>query len=368
VEAIENESQIHTGDAVLACVTGWFKVVGVAVATMGGGPAPAGAAVSAVAAIPPWTGAPAEDSVPEALVPRWDAVEVTGLSVTEGAYAGGGGGLLQLVTVGVESELGGGFTAHLDAQGKWGHDGAPFPSEQGLSSLDAGDFGGVGEAWLEWRSGKRVRVKAGRVDANSEFAASESAGSFANPSFGLSPVLALLPSYPEPAPSANVFVGSASGGLGAGTGLYRGPEGAWVGVAELGGAVPRLPAVRWSAGWATPLGAGSEGAGEAGAYLIVERPSEDALSPFVVVSRSTDGGPSHLAGGVTLPAWEGPVTVETGLGASALLAREWDEAVAEAYVTVRPVPWVAVQGDVQLRVADGQAGALAGLIRVAVEY
>jgi hypothetical protein len=339
---------------VLACTMGWFKVVGVAVATMGSGPMP--------------TGAPAADSVPGAVAPRWAGVEVTGLGVTEGAYAGGAGGLLQLVTVGLESELGGGFTAHLDAQGKWGHDGAAFPSEQGLSSLDAGDFGGVGEAWLEWRSGERVRVKAGRVDANSEFAASEAAGSFANPSFGLSPVLGLLPSYPEPAPSANVFVGSASGWLGAGTGLYRGPEGAWVGVAEVWGAVPRLPGVRWSAGWATPLGAQSDGAGDAGAYLIVERPSEESLSPFLVVARSTEGGPSHMAGGVTLPAWEGPVTVETGLGASALLAREWDEAVAEAFVTVRPVPWVAVQGDVQLRVADGQAGALAGLIRVAVEY
>ena len=50
-----------------------------------------------------------------------------------------------------------------------------------------------------------VRVKLGKVDANSEFAFVDAAGDFANSSAGFSPTIFALPTYPDSATSVNVF-------------------------------------------------------------------------------------------------------------------------------------------------------------------
>lgn len=77
-------------------------------------------------------------------------------------------------------------------------------------SADAGDFQGasnieadhrlqLSELWFEQLlfDGK-VRVKLGKIEANSEFAFVDSAGEFINSSAGFSPTLIALPSYPDP--------------------------------------------------------------------------------------------------------------------------------------------------------------------------
>lgn len=82
------------------------------------------------------------------------------------------------------------------------------------------------ELWYEqllWDG--RVRVKVGKVDANSEFAFVDAAGDFANSSAGFSPTVFVIPSYPDPAMSVNVFLTAWEGedaALELGYGLYDG--------------------------------------------------------------------------------------------------------------------------------------------------
>lgn len=327
---------------------------------------------------------PGEGAAPAAVssgsVPWWEVVTPAATSVTEAVRAAGSWGVLKVVTVSVEPALPGGLSVRVELAGKRGHDGTAFPSVQGLSSLDAADFGGVGEAWVEWSAGgpdgpgsgsgwfDGFRMKAGRVDANSEFAASAAAAAFANPSFGLSPVLGVLPSYPAPAPSANVFVpGPAGADLGAG--LYRAGRG-WTAVGQVTGALPGASSVRWSAGWAAPLGdkAGDPG-GTGGGWLVLERPAPHAASPFLVLASSGDGVLRHLAWGVTHAPRGVPLDPVLGVATSVLLDRETgEETVVEAFVSARPVAWLVVQPDLQVRWAPDGETDLAGLLRVALEW
>lgn len=90
-------------------------------------------------------------------------------------------------------------------------------SESG-GTIDSGDFQAYSnieversidelyELWLqkEWLDGK-LRVKVGKVDANTEFNYVDSAGAFANSSAGFSPTIFTFPSYPNSAMSVNVF-------------------------------------------------------------------------------------------------------------------------------------------------------------------
>lgn len=302
---------------------------------------------------------------------------VSGTSVVEAAWLQEERGLLQVVAVGVERDFPGGLRARVGVLAKWGHGGLAFPSSQGLSSLDAEDFVGLGEGWVEWWGGDRVRVKAGWIDANTEFAAVESAASFANPSFGLSPAMAILPSYPAPAPSANLFVrlggrardGPAGTELGAG--VY-GVEGAWSAVGQLSGSIPGVASFRWSAGWAVPLGSEpadgwrASGRGDGG-YIILERPVE-RVAPFLKLAATGTAELGHVAAGLTLPLEVLPGDARLGLAGT----RVHDEAsgvdvVAEAFLLLRPLPWLLVQPDVQVRLAPGRRPAPAALLRVALE-
>ncbi len=81
----------------------------------------------------------------------------------------------------------------------------------------------------------RVRIKVGKVDANTEFGFVDAAGDFANSSAGFSPTLFTFPSYPDPSMSLNVFFtvfNDDSHALTLGYGLYdgaAGPDGVAVG-------------------------------------------------------------------------------------------------------------------------------------------
>lgn len=76
-----------------------------------------------------------------------------------------------------------------------------YSNIENASSLDV-----IYELWYEQLFfGDRVRIKAGKVDANSEFAFVEAAGDFANSSAGFSPSIFAFPSYPDSAAGINIF-------------------------------------------------------------------------------------------------------------------------------------------------------------------
>lgn len=93
----------------------------------------------------------------------------------------------------------------------------------GGTSIDAVPFRGLGEAWMEQRLAQgAVRLKAGRMDGNTEFAAAANAAAFLRPGSGLDPTLAVvMPTYPVPALGVNAFVQLAHG-VRIGGGLYDG--------------------------------------------------------------------------------------------------------------------------------------------------
>lgn len=89
------------------------------------------------------------------------------------------------------------FVQHLARVGASGAERAG--DHQGFSNIDAPPFARAGEIWIEQSIvSDRLRVKAGRLDANDEFAAVDAAGAFLNSSMGYSPTILLLPTYPDP--------------------------------------------------------------------------------------------------------------------------------------------------------------------------
>ena len=78
---------------------------------------------------------------------------------------------------------------------------------QAFSTIDSNDRSQVAECWYEqWLFARSLRFKLGRVDANSEFAFVESGAAFLNSALSTRLTLFLLPTYPDPASSVNLFV------------------------------------------------------------------------------------------------------------------------------------------------------------------
>lgn len=78
---------------------------------------------------------------------------------------------------------------------------------QSHSNIDAEDFRAAGEVWLEQRLWNDVlRLKAGRLDFNTEFAGTDNGSAFLNASMGYSPAIAAAPTFPLPITAFNVIV------------------------------------------------------------------------------------------------------------------------------------------------------------------
>jgi len=109
------------------------------------------------------------------------------------ALAGLPGGSVFVQYLHVNAERGGSFDAG-DIQ--------IFSNIENDRSLDV-----IFELWYEQLLfDERVRIKVGKIDANSEFQNVEAAGDFANSSAGFSPTIFVFPSYPDAATSVNIFV------------------------------------------------------------------------------------------------------------------------------------------------------------------
>lgn len=76
---------------------------------------------------------------------------------------------------------------------------------QVFSNIDADGRSQVAELWYEQWFGEYVRLKVGKVEANSEFAYAENGVEFIHPSAGFPPTILAFPSYPDPAMSLNLF-------------------------------------------------------------------------------------------------------------------------------------------------------------------
>ncbi|MCC6244061.1 MAG: carbohydrate porin [Gemmatimonadaceae bacterium] len=113
---------------------------------------------------------------------------------------------------------------HKSKTGRNGSGEAAFM--QNYSNIDADDFRSMGEVWVEQRlASNRLRVKAGRVDFNSEFAGTDNGGAFLNASMGFSASIAAAPTFPLP--SAGVEVeGAVSDHLSLKAGVFDGRTGA----------------------------------------------------------------------------------------------------------------------------------------------
>lgn len=112
-------------------------------------------------------------------------------------------------TVDLECLLGWcGATLFIDAYMQRGNDGSEKTGDlQAYSNIDLMDVEQVSEVWIEQVLGNGlVRIKVGKVDTNSEFAYTNNGGEFINSSMGFSPTIFVLPSYPDPSSSINVFI------------------------------------------------------------------------------------------------------------------------------------------------------------------
>jgi porin len=117
-----------------------------------------------------------------------------------------------------------GATAFADFYTTNGRSGsADVGDAQGFTNLEtARDVDELAELWYQqWLIKDVVRLKIGKVDANTEFAFADNAGEFVNSSFGVSPTVLDMPTYPDPATGVNLFAYPTEW-LYAGVGLYDG--------------------------------------------------------------------------------------------------------------------------------------------------
>lgn len=93
---------------------------------------------------------------------------------------------------------------------------------QVYSNIDESAFDAIHAVWYRQRLlDGRLRIKIGKLDANSEFAYVDNGGEFIHSSAGFSPTIQAFPSYPDPATSVNLFAHTGTG-LYAGAGVYDG--------------------------------------------------------------------------------------------------------------------------------------------------
>ena len=149
-----------------------------------------------------------------------EGIEITGSWIGEytNVVSGGareGGGVRHLMTIDVEFDLETLFDFQrttLFAQllhAEPGVDGGSTDAGdlQGLSNIEIDrSLTAVYELWVEHEIEEaNLRLKLGKVDANSEFDALDMLGGFSNSSGGFSPTIFALPTYPDPAFSLNLF-------------------------------------------------------------------------------------------------------------------------------------------------------------------
>lgn len=100
-----------------------------------------------------------------------------------------------------------GLTLFVDAYSKVGRDGSADVGDIGyFSNIDTRNLHQIAEAWVEQKLfDDKLRIKIGKVDANSEFGFVEAGGELVNASAGFAATSFPMPSYPDPATGVNLF-------------------------------------------------------------------------------------------------------------------------------------------------------------------
>lgn len=247
--------------------------------------------------------------------------------------------------------------------------------EQGFSNIDDVSRTHLYEVWYEQRLvADRVRLKVGKVDANSSFASVRVAADFLNSSMGYSPTILALPTYPEPKPSINVFLapklhyqvsaGLFRTGLGGKMLLFEGGRDWTITERELGG---RSSFGMWHLTGPVPCFDGDHLNGTQGYYAVAEqalwKPKDasqqkelDAFFQFGLANGDVNRFTRHVGAGVVLQSpFAGRPRDSVGIAAtSARFTDEPDagyqyhtETAIEAYYKVVLGKHFAVAPDVQ---------------------
>ena len=245
---------------------------------------------------------------------------------------------------------------------------------QGLSNSLAKPFRRLREAYFEAPIAGRLRLKVGKVDANTEFAVLENGSDFSNASFGVSPTLFTMPSYPYGATSANAFA-SLTKFLTVGLGVYRIPGGSLYSVGEGG--------IRWGrkrlgrvavGGWHQGVTRYAENnqPATAGMYALYEqtlvaRSGERGLRAFARLStaqKSVAPASAHAAYGVTWTGFRNRHNDALGFALLDLVPVRFEQALVrteraiEAYYKLRLNRHAQIKVDLQhIRTPGGVPGA-----------
>ncbi len=313
-----------------------------------------------------------------------------------------------------------GGTVFMNFQNQNGEDGSADVGDfQAYSNIDADGRTEVAELWFEqFLADGGVRIKAGKVDANAEYAYVDNGGEFINSSMGFSPTFFVLPTYPDPAMSINIaidvtdsvyvkfglFDGALQEGVETGT---RGPKtffgspGDWFVIGEAG--------VLWGDGGrelAGRLGVGAWGHtgtfdrfdggtenGTAGYYVVIdqtlwrEKPDIEDDEQGVGVFFQYGYADPHVseaqhhvgAGVVCVGAFPGRDADVFGFGASYVRFTDKTgagftddaETAIEAFYKAQLLPWVSVKPDIQYIANPGGVDlkdAVVGTVRVEVAF
>lgn len=292
-----------------------------------------------------------------------------------------------------------GGTFSLDFQTQNGRNGSDrYGDAQGFANADADGFTEISELWYEHRFCEAFRIKAGKVDANSEFAAANAAGGFLNSSFGFSPTVTGMPTYPDPAVSVNLFWAPVEH-LSVGYGIYDGGDGqptgnhsphtAWSGksdyfhIAEIGTdwslSGDTLPG-RLAVGVSYANGKfdrfrGGQQNGTESLYVVLEQklynyatntPENErgvyAFAQFGTADEEVNDFRHHIGAGVS---WVGPYMADNldtlGLGVTTVFFSDAagspytqdSETTIEAYYNYQATPWLSLKPDLQYIIHPG---------------
>ena len=295
-----------------------------------------------------------------------------------------------------------GGTIYLDVQEHHGRLGSAFVGDaQAFSNLDAQPGTHIGEFWFqqEFYDG-RVRLKGGRIDANTDFAFVENGGEFLNSSMGHSPTITLMSTYPDPQPGFSAFV-TPTQRFYAGAGMYRSALGGNVQMGEVGsrwdlgtGHLPgRIGLGFWNFSGHMDRFDGITKPGTAGFFLVADqklwrrhpqRPDDDqGIGVFLqlgTASQEVCEITLHTGGGME---WKGALPGRSadvlGLGITRVEFTRQQEAgfdlpselAVESFYKIQLKPWLGIAPDVQyIRHPGGVSGrpdAIAGSIRVTID-